>query len=151
MLNNMWVKQCGLYRTGTLWAHSALPVECHPDIVTVAKPLANGYPIGAVLLRDSVASTMTAGECACSLITPLGSESLVIARHSWYNVWRIAPGQLLGTSCPLTNIRSLIHRPYRGNQRLPDKSPISATKVVPGNLRNKCPRSRTHFGTWLQG
>ncbi|KAF9076455.1 acetylornithine aminotransferase [Rhodocollybia butyracea] len=53
--------QCGLYRTGTLWAHSSLPVECHPDIVTVAKPLANGYPIGSVLLRDSVASTMTAG------------------------------------------------------------------------------------------
>ncbi|KAJ3892482.1 pyridoxal phosphate-dependent transferase [Lentinula edodes] len=53
--------QCGLYRTGTLWAHSLLPVECHPDIVTMAKPLANGYPIGSVLLRDSVASTMTAG------------------------------------------------------------------------------------------
>ncbi|KAE9386804.1 PLP-dependent transferase, partial [Gymnopus androsaceus JB14] len=53
--------QCGLYRTGTLWAHSSLPVECHPDIVTMAKPLANGYPIGSVLLRDSVASTMTAG------------------------------------------------------------------------------------------
>ncbi|KAJ7638543.1 acetylornithine aminotransferase [Roridomyces roridus] len=53
--------QCGLYRTGTLWAHSTLPVECHPDIVTMAKPLANGYPIGAVLLRDGVAATMTAG------------------------------------------------------------------------------------------
>ncbi|RDB23277.1 Acetylornithine aminotransferase, mitochondrial [Hypsizygus marmoreus] len=53
--------QCGLYRTGTLWAHSGLPVDCHPDIVTMAKPLANGYPIGAVLLRDSVAKTMTAG------------------------------------------------------------------------------------------
>ncbi|KIJ70355.1 hypothetical protein HYDPIDRAFT_78013, partial [Hydnomerulius pinastri MD-312] len=53
--------QCGLYRTGTLWAHSALPVDCHPDIVTMAKPLANGYPIGAVMLRDSIASTMTAG------------------------------------------------------------------------------------------
>ncbi|KAK7060340.1 acetylornithine aminotransferase [Paramarasmius palmivorus] len=53
--------QCGLYRTGTLWAHSALPTECHPDIVTMAKPLANGYPIGAVLLRDAVAQTMTAG------------------------------------------------------------------------------------------
>ncbi|KAJ3803153.1 acetylornithine aminotransferase [Lentinula aff. detonsa] len=53
--------QCGLYRTGTLWAHSPLPVECHPDIVTMAKPLANGYPIGSVLIRDSVASTMTAG------------------------------------------------------------------------------------------
>ncbi|KAJ7688485.1 pyridoxal phosphate-dependent transferase [Mycena rosella] len=55
------VGACGLYRSGTLWAHSAMPVECHPDMVTMAKPLANGYPIGAVLLRDSVAGTMTAG------------------------------------------------------------------------------------------
>jgi len=53
--------QCGLYRTGTLWAHSKLPADCHPDIITMAKPLANGYPIGAVLLKDSVAATMTAG------------------------------------------------------------------------------------------
>ncbi|KAJ6516146.1 acetylornithine aminotransferase [Mycena sanguinolenta] len=53
--------QCGLYRSGTMWAHSPLPVECHPDIVTMAKPLANGYPIGAVLLRNSIAETMTAG------------------------------------------------------------------------------------------
>jgi acetylornithine aminotransferase len=27
----------------------------------MAKPLANGYPIGAVLMRDEVAGTMTAG------------------------------------------------------------------------------------------
>lgn len=53
--------QCGLYRSGTLWAHSRLPEDCHPDIVTMAKPLANGYPIGAVLLRDTIAATMTAG------------------------------------------------------------------------------------------
>ncbi|KXN87909.1 Acetylornithine aminotransferase, mitochondrial [Leucoagaricus sp. SymC.cos] len=53
--------QCGLYRTGTLWAHSSLPVEAHPDMLTMAKPLANGYPIGAILLRDSVGTTMTPG------------------------------------------------------------------------------------------
>ncbi|KAJ7276151.1 acetylornithine aminotransferase [Mycena haematopus] len=53
--------QCGLYRSGTLWAHSSLPIECHPDVVTMAKPLANGYPIGAVLLRNGIAETMTAG------------------------------------------------------------------------------------------
>ncbi|KDQ64771.1 hypothetical protein JAAARDRAFT_28409 [Jaapia argillacea MUCL 33604] len=53
--------QCGLYRTGSLWAHSTWPVDCHPDIVTMAKPLAGGYPIGAVLMRDNVAETMTAG------------------------------------------------------------------------------------------
>ena len=27
----------------------------------MAKPLANGFPIGAVMMRDSVAETMTAG------------------------------------------------------------------------------------------
>ncbi|KAG1874702.1 acetylornithine and succinylornithine aminotransferase [Suillus subalutaceus] len=53
--------QCGLYRSGNLWAHSAFPIDCHPDVITVAKPLANGYPIGAVLLRDTIASTMTPG------------------------------------------------------------------------------------------
>ncbi|KAF8211384.1 acetylornithine aminotransferase [Mycena galopus ATCC 62051] len=53
--------QCGLYRSGTLWTHSSMPVECHPDVVTMAKPLANGYPIGAVLLRNSIAETMTTG------------------------------------------------------------------------------------------
>lgn len=30
-------------------------------MVTMAKPLANGYPIGAILLRDAIASTMTPG------------------------------------------------------------------------------------------
>ncbi|KAH9942552.1 acetylornithine and succinylornithine aminotransferase [Amylocystis lapponica] len=53
--------QCGLYRTGTLWAHSTVPIDGHPDIVTMAKPLANGFPIGAVLMRDSVAEAMTTG------------------------------------------------------------------------------------------
>ncbi|KAI0332511.1 acetylornithine and succinylornithine aminotransferase [Cubamyces sp. BRFM 1775] len=53
--------QCGLYRTGSLWAHSTIPADSHPDVVTVAKPLANGYPIGAVLMRDNIAEVMTAG------------------------------------------------------------------------------------------
>ncbi|KAF8631277.1 hypothetical protein AX15_002603 [Amanita polypyramis BW_CC] len=53
--------QCGLYRTGALWAHSTYPTDCHPDIVTMAKPLANGYPIGAILVRDSTANYMTVG------------------------------------------------------------------------------------------
>ncbi|KAF8901687.1 acetylornithine aminotransferase [Gymnopilus junonius] len=82
--------QCGLYRTGTLWAHSVLPADCHPDIVTMAKPLANGYPIGAVLLRDEVAETMTAGThgttfggspLACAIgyhvLTRLSSEEFI--------------------------------------------------------------------------
>lgn len=58
----MCMFKCGLYRTGSLWAHSQYPTDCHPDVITMAKPLANGYPIGAVLMRDAVAKHMTAGE-----------------------------------------------------------------------------------------
>lgn len=36
--------QCGLGRTGHLWAHQAVGVT--PDIMTLAKPLAAGLPIG---------------------------------------------------------------------------------------------------------
>mmetsp|Transcript_17037 Transcript_17037/g.30970 ORF Transcript_17037/g.30970 Transcript_17037/m.30970 type:complete len:461 (-) Transcript_17037:751-2133(-) len=52
--------QCGLGRTGTLWAHQRYGVE--PDIMTVAKPLANGLPIGACLLKQHVADVMKPGD-----------------------------------------------------------------------------------------
>ncbi|KAI5481786.1 hypothetical protein MNV49_000063 [Pseudohyphozyma bogoriensis] len=54
--------QCGLGRTGAFWAHGSLPVDCHPDIVTMAKPLANGIPIGAILMKDRVASLIKIGD-----------------------------------------------------------------------------------------
>jgi acetylornithine/succinyldiaminopimelate/putrescine aminotransferase len=41
--------QCGLGRTGHLWAHQSVGVT--PDIMTVAKPLAAGLPIGAAAAR----------------------------------------------------------------------------------------------------
>lgn len=54
--------QCGLGRTGNLWAHGWLPTDCHPDILTMAKPLANGVPIGAVMMRDRVAKQIAIGD-----------------------------------------------------------------------------------------
>ncbi|KAM0752764.1 acetylornithine aminotransferase [Meredithblackwellia eburnea MCA 4105] len=54
--------QCGLGRTGSLWAHGSLPVDCHPDVVTMAKPLANGVPIGAILMKDKVANIIKIGD-----------------------------------------------------------------------------------------
>lgn len=56
------VMKCGLYRTGTLWAHSAFGPSCTPDIITMAKPLANGYPIGAVMMREEIAQVMSVGK-----------------------------------------------------------------------------------------
>jgi predicted acetylornithine/succinylornithine family transaminase len=52
--------QCGLGRTGHLWAHEALGVT--PDIMTLAKPLAGGLPIGAVLVTDEVAGAIEPGD-----------------------------------------------------------------------------------------
>ncbi|GFR42253.1 hypothetical protein Agub_g3148 [Astrephomene gubernaculifera] len=52
--------QCGLGRTGKLWGHELYGVE--PDMMTLAKPLAGGLPIGAVLLKQHVADAMKPGD-----------------------------------------------------------------------------------------
>ena len=54
--------QCGLSRTGNLWAHADLPPEAHPDILTTAKALGNGFPIGATLVTDEVSSKIQTGD-----------------------------------------------------------------------------------------
>ncbi|HUV95245.1 MAG TPA: aspartate aminotransferase family protein [Anaerolineae bacterium] len=54
--------QCGLGRTGTLWAHEAYDVT--PDLMTLAKPLGGGLPAGATLMTQAVADTIEAGDHA---------------------------------------------------------------------------------------
>lgn len=54
--------QCGLGRTGSLWAHGVLPKEAHPDIMTTAKALANGVPIGATIVTEKVAEKIVIGD-----------------------------------------------------------------------------------------
>ena len=83
--------QCGLSRTGHLWAHqlysspasspppsphapqspgsssgSAVSNSAsfgpHPDIITTAKALGNGYPIGATMVNDYVADKIVTGD-----------------------------------------------------------------------------------------
>jgi len=51
--------QTGVGRTGRLWGYQHSGVE--PDVMTLAKALANGVPIGAMLCREAVASVLTAG------------------------------------------------------------------------------------------
>ncbi|PJF44553.1 MAG: aspartate aminotransferase family protein [Phototrophicales bacterium] len=52
--------QCGLGRTGDLWAHTFSGV--HPDMMTLAKPLANGLPIGATLMTEKIHATLQVGD-----------------------------------------------------------------------------------------
>ena len=51
--------QTGMGRTGRLWAYEHAGVA--PDIMTVAKALANGIPIGAALATEDVATAFSPG------------------------------------------------------------------------------------------
>ena len=51
--------QTGLGRTGTLFAYEQLGVT--PDILTLAKALGNGLPIGAMLTKAGIAAAFTPG------------------------------------------------------------------------------------------
>ena len=54
--------QTGIGRTGTLFAYEQLGVV--PDILTSAKALANGLPIGAMLTTDKIGASFTVGSHA---------------------------------------------------------------------------------------
>ena len=52
--------QCGLGRTGWLFAYERADVV--PDVVTLAKPLAGGLPMGAILMTSEIAATVEPGD-----------------------------------------------------------------------------------------
>ncbi|MDZ7332520.1 MAG: aspartate aminotransferase family protein [candidate division KSB1 bacterium] len=52
--------QCGLGRTGKFFAYEHYGIE--PDILALAKPLAGGLPMGAILMTDAVASAIKTGD-----------------------------------------------------------------------------------------
>jgi predicted acetylornithine/succinylornithine family transaminase len=52
--------QCGLGRTGYLFAYESLGVT--PDILTLAKPIAGGLPMGAVLVTEEIGAAMQPGD-----------------------------------------------------------------------------------------
>ena len=63
--------QCGLGRTGTFFA--AEPAGVVPDMITLAKPLAGGLPMGAILVSDRLAAEFAPGDHA----TTFGGGPLV--------------------------------------------------------------------------
>ncbi len=73
--------QCGIGRTGKFFAHQNFGIK--PDILTLAKSLAGGFPMGAMLASDEVssgfgpgdhASTFGGSQLACS-------TSLAVINH----------------------------------------------------------------------
>jgi len=80
--------QCGLGRTGRHFAYQHYDVL--PDIVTVAKPLAAGLPLGAILTTERVAAAMHpglhgttfgGGPLACALAIAFLREEQRLLKH----------------------------------------------------------------------
>ncbi|HMG01067.1 MAG TPA: acetylornithine transaminase [Gemmatimonadaceae bacterium] len=65
--------QCGLGRTGHLFAYENSGVV--PDMLTLAKPLAGGLPMGAVLVSEEIGATIKPGDHG----TTFGGGPLVAA------------------------------------------------------------------------
>ena len=65
--------QTGLGRTGKLWAHQHF--DLRPDVLTTAKGLANGLPLGAMLVSEEVSQAFGPGSHA----TTFGGGPLVCA------------------------------------------------------------------------
>lgn len=82
--------QCGLGRLGTFLAYESFGVT--PDIVTLAKPLAGGLPMGAILVSLEIADTIKPGDHG----TTFGGGPLV-ASVALEVVRRIADPTLLAT------------------------------------------------------
>jgi len=80
--------QTGLGRTGTLFAYEQLGVV--PDILTLAKALANGLPIGAMLTTEKIAAAFSVGSHASTF----GGNPVAAAAATATMKVMLAPGFL---------------------------------------------------------
>ena len=97
--------QCGMGRTGTLFAHVQDGVA--PDIVTLAKALGCGFPIGAMLAGPKVAEVMQYGAHG----TTFGGNPMAAA------VARVALAKL-ASSAVLDNVRRQANQLRAGLERI---------------------------------
>ncbi len=87
--------QTGLGRTGKLFAHEHFDVQ--PDIMTLAKALANGLPMGAMLAREPVAASFTPGAHASTFGgSPLAAATAVAVLKTLLHDRIVEQGQQTG-------------------------------------------------------
>ncbi len=107
--------QVGMGRTGTLFAHEQEGVT--PDIMTLAKALANGLPIGAMLATNEVAEAFVPGQ----------------PRH---HVRRDSPGHCGGFADAAADIGTSVSREGESDRRLfqgPPRVASGAARFDPGS------------------
>ncbi len=80
--------QCGMGRTGKLFAHEHAGIV--PDAISLAKGIAGGFPMGAILAREALAKHMTPGTHG----TTFGGNPLACAAANAVLDVILAPGFL---------------------------------------------------------
>ncbi|MCB0044288.1 MAG: acetylornithine/succinylornithine family transaminase [Caldilineaceae bacterium] len=88
--------QCGVGRTGKLWGYETIGGDVGatmtPDILTAAKPLAGGLPMGAILMTQRVADAMHKGDHGSTF-----AGGPLVAHVAHHVVGRIADPAFLAT------------------------------------------------------
>jgi acetylornithine/N-succinyldiaminopimelate aminotransferase len=80
--------QCGMGRTGKLFAHEWAGIA--PDVMSIAKGIAGGFPMGAVLAKEAVARALAPGSHG----TTFGGSPLACAAGNVVLDVVLAPGFL---------------------------------------------------------
>ena len=80
--------QCGMGRTGKLFAHEWAGIE--PDVMSIAKGIAGGFPMGAILAKEAVAKHLVPGTHG----TTFGGNPLACAAANAVLDVVLAPGFL---------------------------------------------------------
>jgi acetylornithine/succinyldiaminopimelate/putrescine aminotransferase len=99
--------QTGLGRTGTVWFGDAVGVV--PDLLTLAKGIAGGFPAGAVLVREDLAARVALNEHG----TTFG-------------------GGPLASAAIAATVRTIREEDLAGNARRVGEALAAATRAVPG-------------------
>jgi len=92
--------QCGMGRTGTLFAYQQSGIE--PDVLSLAKGIAGGFPMGAILAREAVAKHLKAGSHG----TTFGGNPLACAAANAVLDVMLAPGFLPGVAARGAQLRA---------------------------------------------
>jgi predicted acetylornithine/succinylornithine family transaminase len=109
--------QCGMGRTGTLWAYEALGVE--PDAMTLAKGLGGGLPIGALVIGPRLAGVFEPGDHGSTFA---GGPVAAAAAHAALDV--------LDDPALLASVRELGERLAEGLRELPPVLEVRARGLM---------------------
>jgi acetylornithine/N-succinyldiaminopimelate aminotransferase len=94
--------QCGMGRTGKLFAHEYAGIR--PDVVSAAKGIAGGFPMGAILATEAVARHLTPGSHG----TTFGGNPLACAAANAVLDVLLAPGFLDQVSACGQTLRAML-------------------------------------------